>query len=158
MDSDLLSAVIVPVRAGDEILFTVMDAEDAERLGDRRLSLGSHGYPQMFWDGEVMLVHRWILGLKVRDKCFGDHINREPFDNRRINLRVVSASGSSQNVSGRGKSPYRGVHPVPSGRFMARVKFRGRHYILGTFDTELEAANAADLKRRELMPQYVPGI
>lgn len=147
--------MIVPVRAGDEILFTIMDADDAERLGGRRLSLGSHGYPQMFWEGRVTLLHRWILGLKVGDKRIGDHVNREPFDNRRINLRAVSASGSSQNVSGRGKSSYRGVHPVASGRWQAKVKFNGHGYYLGTFDTEEQAALVADAKRRELMPAYV---
>jgi hypothetical protein len=39
---------------------------------------------------------------------------------------------------------------------MARVKFKGKNYFLGTFDDELEAAAVADAKRRELMPFYVP--
>jgi hypothetical protein len=35
------------------------------------------------------------------------------------------------------------------------VKFKGKNYFLGTYDTQEEAADVADLKRRELMPHYV---
>jgi hypothetical protein len=156
IDDDILAAILVPVSADGEIIFTIMDLADEQRLGNRSLSLGSHGYPQLFWEGELVLLHRWILGLKKRDGLLGDHVNRIPLDNRGKNLRAVSPSGSSQNVSGRGKSAYRGVHPVPSGRWQARVKFQGEVYYLGTFDDEESAAIAADSKRRQLMPQYIP--
>ncbi|WP_375733314.1 HNH endonuclease [Polymorphospora lycopeni] len=134
----------------------LLDADDYLRLGARRLSVGSHGYAQMFDQKRMQVVHRWVLGLKAGDRMIGDHRNGNRLDNRRSNLRVVNPSGSSQNVAGRGKSRFRGVHPTPYGRWTARVKFRGKNYILGTFATEEAAAKAADTKRRELMPFYVP--
>ena len=146
--------VEVPVKAGEVFLVTLMDAADADRLGDHRLSLGSHGYAQMFWDKHVTLVHRWILGLQRGDRRVGDHINGEPLDNRRANLRAVSKSGSSQNVSGRGRSRYRGVYLTRQGRWSAKVKYQGKTNHLGLFATEEDAALAADAKRRELMPDY----
>jgi hypothetical protein len=146
--------VHVPVRAGEIMLSTLMDSEDAERLGARGLSLGSHGYAQLYWEKHVMLVHRWILGLQRGDRRIGDHINGDPLDNRRANLRAVSPSGSSQNVSGHGRSGYRGVYPAPYGRWQVKVKVAGVSHYLGAFATREEAALAADAKRRELMADY----
>jgi hypothetical protein len=140
------SGVLVPV---------LLDPEDIERLGGRKLSVGSHGYAQMWERKTVTLVHRWVLGLEHGDRRIGDHINGNRLDDRRSNLRIVDASGSSQNVSGRGRSRFRGVYPTRQGRWQAKVKFQGRYHCLGTFDTEEEAAAVADAKRRELMPFYV---
>lgn len=140
------SGLLVPV---------LLDAEDVERLGARKLSIGSHGYAQMWERKDVTLVHRWVLGLERGDRRIGDHINGNKLDNRRSNLRIVDASGSSQNVSGRGRSRFRGVYPTRQGRWQAKVKWRGEVYYLGTFTTEEEAAAVAEAKRRELMPYYV---
>lgn len=145
----------VKARRSGILVSVLMDAEDIERLGDRRLSVGSHGYAQMWEAKTVTLVHRWVLGLCKGDRRIGDHINGNKLDNRRSNLRIVDASGSSQNVSGRGRSPFRGVYPTRQGRWQAKVKWRGEVYYLGTFTTEEEAAAVAEAKRRELMPYYV---
>ncbi|MFY1595437.1 hypothetical protein [Micromonospora sp. WMMD737] len=136
----------------------LVDIDDYLRLGGRGLSIGSHGYVQLAENGRMQLLHRWILGLETRDGLIGDHRDGNVTDYRRRNLRVVNASGSSQNVAGRGKSRYRGVHPMKSGRWQARVKFQGRNYFLGTYATEATAAAIADAKRRELMPFYVPPV
>jgi hypothetical protein len=133
----------------------LLDTEDIQALGRRKLSIGSHGYAQMWEQKTVIVVHRWVLGLCKGDRRIGDHINGNRLDNRRSNLRIVDASGSSQNVSGRGRSGFRGVYPTRQGRWQAKVKFKGKYYCLGSFDTEEEAAAVADAKRRELMPFYV---
>jgi hypothetical protein len=133
----------------------LLDPEDIELLGRRKLSIGSHGYAQM-WEGRtVTLVHRWVLGLVKGDRRIGDHINGDRLDDRRSNLRIVDASGSSQNVSGRGRSRFRGVYPTKHGRWEAKVKFQGKSYCLGTYRTEEEAAAVSEAKRLELMPCYV---
>lgn len=106
------------------------------------LSVGSHGYAQ-FWNGEtVVLLHRWLLGLGVGDPRKGDHINRNVLDNRLINLRVVNASESSANVSGRGAVAYRGVS-VKRGKYEARCKYQGKTYHLGVYDDPAVAAEVA---------------
>lgn len=135
----------------------LLDAEDVVRLRGRRLSIGSHGYAQM-WASEsgrhIEVLHRWVMGAVKGDGNIIDHINGVRTDNRRANLRIVDASGSSQNVRGRGRSPYRGVYLV-KGRWSARVKFQGQVYYLGSYDTQEEAAAVAEAKRIELMPSYV---
>jgi hypothetical protein len=100
----------VPVTAGEQVLTTLMDASDAERLGGRKLSLGSHGYVQFAVDRHMTLLHRWILGLRTGDGRIGDHVNGDQLDNRRANLRAVSPRGSNENLRGFGRSGYRGVY------------------------------------------------
>jgi hypothetical protein len=58
------------VKAGDLLLFARMDPEDVERLGERRLSLGSHGYAQMYE----------LARLRQRDE---DHDPRAPLGHGR---------------------------------------------------------------------------
>jgi hypothetical protein len=68
--------LLVPVSAKDrDDVVAVLDFEDFTRLAGRKLSLGSHGYAQM-WDEElVTLVHRWVMGAKRRDGRIVDHFN-----------------------------------------------------------------------------------
>lgn len=151
--------VEVEASVKDGLTPVLIDTDDYlryRRFGAKSLSVGSHGYAQMWDRRNCILLHRWILNLSPGDGMIGDHRNGNRLDNRRSNLRVVNPSGSSQNVAGRGKSKHRGVYATRSGRWEAKVKFRGKVYRLGLFATEEEAAEAADTKRRELMPFYVP--
>lgn len=150
--------VEVPAKTPDGPVPILVDVDDYLAINGRGISLASHGYAQItpYGAGRCELLHRWILGLRKGDGLIGDHINGDPRDYRRSNLRIVDPSGSSQNVSGRGKSRFRGVHPDRHGKWSAKVKFRGLIYNLGTFANELDAARVAHEKRLELMPHYVP--
>ncbi|GAH21431.1 unnamed protein product, partial [marine sediment metagenome] len=44
-------------------------------------------------------MHRQILGLKPGDGKIVDHINRNPLDNRRVNLRIVSQASIALSIS-----------------------------------------------------------
>lgn len=136
----------------------LVDVDDYFAIGKRRLSLASHGYAQItpYGTGQSALLHRWLLGLVKGDGLIGDHKNGDKRDYRRNNLRTVDPSGSSQNVAGRGKSRFRGVHPNAHGGWHAMVKFRGQIHRLGTFDSEIDAARVAEAKRRDLLPHYIP--
>ena len=141
--------MILNTPCGHEV---IIDDEDVSRLTGS-VSLGSHGYAQM-WNGRtVVLVHRVLMNAPPRIKV--DHKDRDPLNCRKSNLRLVTDSESSSNVSGRGKSSYRGVYATPSGRWAASVKYGGTKYHLGTFDTEEEAAMAARERRLELLPGAV---
>lgn len=101
--------------------------------------------------GRQLLFHRYVLGQMPGTglRVIVDHINRNRLDNRRSNLRVVTAAQSGQNRAGR--SPYgRGVQ-VNRGRYGAKVTVNGRWHWLGTYDTPQEAAAVAAEGRRRLM-------
>jgi hypothetical protein len=138
------------VLAGGQVV--QVDDADAEWLGRYRWSLTA-GYAATRIDGRIEYMHRMILGLRPGEKDEGDHRNRDRLDNRRSNLRVVTAAENRQNTSGRGDTP-RGVTHLrkTSGRYMARVKVRGRELYLGCYSTVEEAAAVAADARREHLP------
>ena len=103
----------VTAKERDDVV-AVLDFEDFTRLGGRKLSLGSHGYAQMWDERLVTPVHRWVVGAKPRDGRIVDRVNGDRLDDRKINLRFVTAAESSANVKVHAGSDYRGVYPNQS--------------------------------------------
>ncbi|MBB4699323.1 HNH endonuclease [Sphaerisporangium siamense] len=132
----------------------LLDLADAERLDGRRLSLGSHGYAQLRDGGERLPVHRWVLGAQRGDGRIVDHINGDPYDCRRSNLRFVTAAENSANRRTTAASGFRGVCKR-HGRWAAQGKVRGRAVHLGTYDTVQEAAWVAHEWRLANLPGYL---
>lgn len=91
----------------------------------------------------VAKLHQVVMGTARRQVV--DHINRNPLDNRRSNLRPASASQNAMNrEQPRGEVAYRGVSP--RGRtFHAKLRWHGESLHLGDFDTAKDAARVYDL-------------
>lgn len=73
-----------------------------------------------------------------------DHIDGNGLNNRRSNLRICSPKHNSAN-SRKGKrnsSAYKGVHRRENGRWRAAIRVDGKLINIGTFNNELDAANA----------------
>lgn len=87
-------------------------------------------------------MHRLILGAVPGELV--DHRNRDTLDNRRSNLRIVTAEQNVANAVGwtGARSQYRGVD-LHRGRWRARFYAAdGRRLNLGQFASEIEAARA----------------
>ena len=101
-------------------------------------------------------LHREILGVECVGKIV-DHINQNPLDNRRCNLRVVTVSQNAMNQrkqEGR-SSKYKGVHfDKAHNKFRASIKYKGVKKHLGRFKTEEEAALAYNKAALELFGEY----
>lgn len=104
------------------------------------------------------LIHRVVMhapkGMDV------DHINGDPLDNRKENLRICTRSENCRNkkVRADSKSGFKGVYQTKSGRFQAYIgnpNKVSRNIKLGTYDTPVEAARAYDKKAIELHGEYV---
>ncbi|AVH58404.1 MULTISPECIES: hypothetical protein [Streptomyces] len=144
--------VEVPAKNGDDYVTVLLDLDDAERLNGRRLSIGSHGYAQMWEAPHVMLVHRWVMGVQpgTGHRVIVDHINRQVLDCRRNNLRLVTPSASNLNRGIATRELPRGVYKVRSGRYSAVIKRNRVQRNLGTYDTPEQAAAAVEAARAEL--------
>lgn len=103
------------------------------------------------------MMHRFILGLPRDDPREVDHINGNPLDNRRANLRLVSRAQNKQNLDPRGQanstSGIRGVSwDTQAQKWRATAHIDGVQYRLGRFATKDCAGEAVVAFRRERMP------
>lgn len=142
------TAIVYTKRGNQPIL---VDADAYKHLSQHTWCL-SRGYAltRTKDNRKTMLMHRMLLGLTQHDGIHVDHINGDPLDNRRENLRTCTLAENNRNVSGRGtrKSKYKGVCPNKKS-WMAQITFERKCHHLGTFKTQEEAAlayNAAALR------------
>jgi hypothetical protein len=161
--------LLIPVYGRDGIVAQCkVDKDDFEHLSQFRWGLrgGNVKYVSRWVrrtngrDGTLMM-HRYLLGLddgkapRPPRSMTGhgaevDHINRDPFDNRRSNLRILERPGNAQNSGARGgSSQLRGVS-WDKARGKWRAFYAGRY--LGQYATEAEAAEVAAAYRRAHAP------
>lgn len=77
---------------------------------------------------EGRILARLLLKPSSR-KLYVDHINHDGRDNRRENLRIVTAGQNNSNSRAVSSSGYRGVQPDPrKDRWYGRVGFQGQQY------------------------------
>jgi hypothetical protein len=90
-----------------------------------------------------VLLHRWIL--QPKKGMVVDHVDGNPLNNRRENLRVVPQRKNLQNQFGataQSKTGCLGVFQSPSGKFYSQIRVDGQTFHLGTFETLNEASEA----------------
>jgi hypothetical protein len=88
-----------------------------------------------------VFMHRYILDVK--DDMQVDHINGNPLDNRKENLRLVNNRQNGQNRHHVKTSKYPGVSRKKNRKsWIAQIQINGKIKYLGSFKTEIEAYNA----------------
>lgn len=123
----------------------LLDEDCRPLVEGKRLTRHSNGYIRV---GHKYL-HRLVLGAKKGQIV--DHINGNPLDNRRANLRLATRS---QNLFNRGRpkhntSGFKGVHFCKrTKRYRASIRANNRVVRLGRFDTAAKAARAYDKAAR----------
>ena len=85
------------------------------------------------YDGTKKILSRWILNLEDPDLEV-DHINGNPLDNRRRNLRIVSHQENMFNKKeyANNTSGVKGVHLNKKGIWVARIQVNGERLFLGS--------------------------
>ena len=138
--------------------YALIDESDWMMASKYRWHLGHNGYAYRSYRAAGRVVwcsmHRDLLGLPRGDTRQSDHINRDPLDNRRSNLRIVTCAENQQNRgSVRGSSSaFCGVTWNKSARkWQAAVKVAGRSKYLGLFADESRAGEAVRSYRREVL-------
>lgn len=139
---------VIPLTQGHE---TLVDADDAKTFGNQnwrwvpsRSTAGYAGLP-----GGCIKLHRLILNAP--SGMIVDHINGNPLDNRKENLRICTQRENMQNM-----------HKHRSGRlvgccfnkrnkkWLSRIEVGGKRKYLGYYSTELEAHEAYKEALKEL--------
>lgn len=139
--------------------FAIVDADDFERLSKFKWGYLASRHKGLYYvrrrtrTKDTILMHREVLGI-TDPKIFVDHINGNPSDNRKCNLRAVSNHQNLANVgvTPKNKSGYKGVsYDKSRDAWEFGIKVNGKRY-RGRRKTALEAAKAYD----ELVKKHIP--
>jgi len=137
--------------------FAIVAAADFERLNKYKWTASKGAgtwYARRQSRGKTIFMHREIM--QAPDGLVVDHIDGNGLNNHPRNLRLCTHRQNAYNSrTARGTSRYKGVCYDPdTGKWRASINHRGKHYHLGLFDTEIEAAHAYDAKARALFGEY----
>lgn len=122
--------------------YALVDDEDYERCIQYRWNVNRLDYPtrgvktDKGWRSITM--HRFIMGFP---KTIIDHINRNPLDNQKSNLRFCTHKQNKANTRQHIQKKYKGVCKYRA-KFIARLYHNGASHNLGVYKTEKEAAIA----------------
>lgn len=133
--------VILRNTYADEVGRTFVDLEDIELIKNYKWYLTGSGYAMTRMSkNKQLFLHRLIMNPK-KDKVI-DHINGDPLDNRKENLRICT---QSENLLNRklSKNNTTGVAGVKYDKhrksYVARITVEGKEIYLGQYSTLQEA-------------------
>jgi hypothetical protein len=101
-------------------------------------------------------LHRLLMGI-TDSKVRIDHIDMNPLNNCRNNLRICTPSQNAANKmiqKGKKSSVYKGVFKRENGKFRVIVGKNGKILHFGTFFTETDAALEYNKRALELFGEF----
>lgn len=116
------------------------------------------GYARAYKDGKSIKMHRIIMSPPATLEV--DHINGNPLDNRRENLRIVTHAQNQANrtINSNNSSGYKGVSfdstMSRKKRWQARIHHQGKSIRIGRYLSAKEAADAYDKTAIRLKGQF----
>lgn len=144
----------IPLTRG---MVALVDDQDYERISAHKWSAATAGYAirgvGSHKNSRCIYMHREILGVSADEHV--DHVDGNPLDNRRSNLRVCAHAQNMANRhrnSNKTSSAFKGVFPSGSKRSPWRASVRNTH--LGHFTSEIEAARAYDVAALALFGEF----
>lgn len=160
------TAIFIKRRNGD-VYECLIDTEDLPRVSELRVTLALnkkrkdcdkyyvHFHRQLGYKKHTKAsLHRLITNAPVG--LVVDHINGNPLDNRKVNLRLITNSENMQNLCGPHRDNKTGIRGVTKDRhgkkYQVIIQVEKRTHYLGVFDSAEEAGRVAEKFRRDNMP------
>lgn len=135
---------------GRLVAWTEVDPDAMVWARHLRLSLRKDGYAGT----PTKLFHRLIMGCPPSRV---DHIDHDPLNNRRSNLRLASAAQNAFNAYRHrdNQSGFKGVYfDKQTQMWRSQIMANGKRYSLGRFATAKEAAAAYDIAASNLHGEF----
>lgn len=136
---------------GGEFYF---DLDDYDKIKDVCWNVGADGRVSGSINGKSIRLHKLIT---CTSNEVIDHINHNPSDNRKCNLRISDKQTNSINrpCNKNNKLGVKGVNRATnSNKFMARIMVDGKTIYLGCYNTIEEAAKARVEAEREYFGEF----
>lgn len=127
-----------------------IDKEDREIVQKYQWYINTQGYPEAHIDGRMIKLHRYILGIHEETFSYNrvvDHIDRNPRNNRRYNLRIVTQSENARNQDFTTRNKSGVVNVIWCAEMNAWRAYKmidGIRHNIGNFNTIDEAKNAVE--------------
>jgi len=136
-----------------------IDIDDIPRVKDYCWSAKSKERGNVWYIRGYVEKRNVVLSRYLMDAPKGmvvDHINHDPFDNRKSNLRICTHTENLWNLQRKShKNRFKGIsYRKNEGRWVATICKNAKHYYLGAYKTDVEAARAYDKKAIELFGEY----
>lgn len=137
-----------------------LDLEDIELVKPHKWYLTNNGYIATRINGiSHIYLHRFLLNPP--EDLVVDHIDRNPLNNRKENLRICTQQNNNQNSSipKRNSSGERGVYwNQEINKWCSQINTNGKTYVLGYFDDIKEASLIRKHAELELFGEFAPHL
>jgi len=135
-----------------------VDDEDYNYLSNYKWYLSTFGYPQtsIYINKKRTSKQMHLFLINTPKDYVTDHIDRNPLNNQKENLRIVTISQNQMNISKRKKittSKYKGVS-LYKNKWQAQIQINKKPYHLGYYLNEIDAAKAYNKAAKELFGKY----
>lgn len=137
--------------------YMLIDEEDLERLRPYGWSdTGRYVEARIKVNGtsKRVNIHRFLMNPGDDEEV--DHKNRNPYDNRKSNLRVCKRTTNRWNSGPKASNHlgYKGVRLLPSGNYSVIVATDGKQKQVGTFTDIVASANAYNYFAKKAQGDY----
>lgn len=139
---------------GEEVARTLIDLEYVDILKSHKWYLNNNGY---VYNNKIGKLHRYIMNPS--DDLVVDHINRNPLDNRRDNLRICTQHDNCLNrsVYCNNTSGVQGVcWDKNTNKWKVQIMVNGKLTHIGGYNTLEEATEARRQAEIEYFGEFAP--
>jgi len=132
------------------------DLEDLDKVKNIKWCTDSDGYIVAHVNKKTIFLHNFLFNPMKCEKGFKrDHININPLDNRKRNLRIItnSLSNANKGLQKNNTSGFKGVGIIKNKKcikYRATITINNKFIHLGCYDTPEEAHEVYVNKCREL--------
>lgn len=125
-------------------------------MTEKRFFCNAEGYVLFKENGKRTLLHRFLLGLVQGDSRQCDHVDGDPLNNRRENLRIVTYEQNMQNKKPWGRTGHRNVTWEEAKQLYRVVVTKdGKKHSGGRHKNLEDAVEAARVLRDRLFTHHV---
>lgn len=133
----------------------IIDAEDVERVGQYKWNKQNKGnHVEAYVDKKVTQLHRFIMN-ETDSNVLIDHINRNPLDNRKCNLRRCTKQQNCCNrkVHKQNKTGHKNIS-IRNGRYAVHIYKNGKQHYIGSYAELEDAIKARDEALEKLHGEF----